>query len=144
MALCVFQRDKDNGLVNLNYAGAYNPLYIIRNGKNRHGIENLEGLEEIKPDKRPVGFYPGEQKPFTNHEIQLHKGDTIYISSDGYQDQFGGPRGKKFMSKRCRQLFLDIQEMSMEEQKEQLNKTIEDWKGNKEQVDDILVIGVRI
>ena len=74
----------------------------------------------------------------------MQKGDTIYLFSDGYIDQFGGPRGKKFMSKRLRQLFLEIQEMSMEEQKEHLDKTIEEWKGGGEQVDDILVIGVRV
>ena len=101
-------------------------------------------LIEFRADKQPVGYYPGEQKSFTNHEIQLKKGDTIYIFSDGYQDQFGGPKGKKFMSKQFRQLFLDIQEMNMEEQKEHLDKTIESWKGDKEQVDDILIIGVRI
>jgi len=82
--------------------------------------------------------------PFTNHEIQLQKGDTVYIFSDGYQDQFGGPKGKKFMSKRFRQLFLDIQGMNMEEQEEMLNQTIEEWKAGREQVDDILVIGVRV
>lgn len=134
MALCAFRYDKDNGVVNVQYAGAYNPLYLIREGT----------LQQIKADKQPVGFHFGEQMPFTNHNIPLRKGDTIYLFSDGYQDQFGGPRGKKFMSKRFRQLLLDIWEMSMEEQKEQLNKTIEDWKGNGEQVDDILVIGVRV
>ena len=121
-------------MINVQYAGAYNPLYLIRESE----------LQQIKADKQPVGFHFGKQQPFTNHEIQLQKGDTIYIFSDGYQDQFGGPRGKKFMSKRLRQLFLDIQEMSMEEQKEYLNKTVEDWKEGREQVDDILVIGIRI
>ncbi|MCH8317180.1 MAG: histidine kinase, partial [Bacteroidetes bacterium] len=70
--------------------------------------------------------------------------DTIYIFSDGYKDQYGGPRNKKFMAKRFRQLFIDIQRKSINEQKEVLNKTIEDWKGDIEQIDDILVIGVRI
>ena len=134
MALCAFMRDKDNGIVNLQFAGAYNPLYLIREGR----------LQQIKADKQPVGYHFGEEKHFTNNEIQLKKGDTIYIFSDGYQDQFGGPKGKKFMSKQFRQLFLDIQEMNMEEQKEHLDKTIEDWKGDEEQVDDILVIGVRV
>ena len=100
-------------------------------------------LIEVKPDKQPVG-YADAQKPFTNHNIQLNKGDTFYISSDGYQDQFGGPKEKKFMSKQLRNLFLDIKEMIMEEQKEHLNKTIEEWKGGRVQVDDILVIGVRV
>jgi len=170
---------------NLQYAGAYNPLYLIRStnkspleggsparagqgGVDASGTKSLDTkyqpagdsslrsaalhstqndkfeLTQIPADKQPVGYHFGEQKPFTNHEIQLQKGDTVYIFSDGYQDQFGGPRGKKFMSKRLRQLFLDIQEMNMEEQKEHLDKTIEDWKESREQVDDILVIGVRV
>ncbi|MBN4051177.1 tetratricopeptide repeat protein [bacterium AH-315-M05] len=118
----------------LEYAGANNPLYLIRKGE----------LQQIRADKQPVGFHMGEQTPFTNHEIQLKKGDTIYIFSDGYQDQFGGSRGKKYMSKRFRQLFIDVQTMNMDEQKEHLDKTIEEWKGDREQVDDILVIGVRV
>jgi len=185
MALCAFRYDKDNGVVNVQYAGAYNPLYIVRSTNKsplKGGSPDLSGqggvdtsgtkspdteyqpagdsslrsavlhstqndkfeLIQIPADKQPVGFHYGEQMPFTNHNIPLRKGDTIYLFSDGYQDQFGGPRGKKFMSKRFRQLLLDIQEMSMEKQKEQLNKTIEEWKGNGEQVDDILVIGVRV
>ena len=107
--------------------------------------ENGMSFYEIKADKHPIGAFMGEGlKYFTNHEIQLKKGDTVYIFTDGYQDQFGGPRGKKFMSKQFRQLFIDIQTMNMDEQKEHLDKTIEEWKGNGEQVDDILVIGVRV
>ena len=125
----------------LQFATANNPLYLIRNGN----------LQETKPDKQPVGLLHGEQKPFTNHKIQLQKGDTIYILSDGYQDQFGGEKGKKFMTKRLKKLFIDNSAKSMDEQKQILNKTIEDWKacpdqpgGSSEQVDDILIIGVRI
>ena len=134
MVLCCIQQDKSGNTL-LQYAGANNPLYIMREG----GKE----LIEVKADKQPVG-YTDDKKPFTNHDIQLQKGDTFYISSDGYQDQFGGPKGKKFMSKQFKQLFSDIKEMSMEEQKVHIDKTIEEWKGNEEQVDDILVIGVRV
>ncbi|MBN4051178.1 tetratricopeptide repeat protein [bacterium AH-315-M05] len=118
----------------LEYAGANNPLYLIRKGK----------LQQIKADKQPVGFLTEEQKPFTNHKITLQKGDTIYIFSDGYQDQFGGEKDKKFMAKRFRELLLSIQDKLMDEQKEILNKAIKDWQGNSAQVDDILVIGVKV
>jgi len=135
----------------LQYAGANNPLFIIRKGAKsseiyKEALPFKEGLggAVIKPDKQPIGYLTAEQKPFTHHEIQLQTGDTIYIFSDGYVDQFGGPQNKKFMIKRFRELLLSIQEKSMNEQKEILDKNIEDWRGNKDQVDDILVIGVRI
>jgi len=140
MALCAFYWRKDIGIVNLQYAGAFNPLYIIRNGSPDRSGQSSDKLEQIKADKQPVGYHYGKQMPFTNHNIPLRKGDTLYLFSDGYRDQFGGPRGKKFMSKRFKQLFLDIQEMGMEEQKKHLDKTIEDWKGDGEQVDDILFV----
>ena len=101
-------------------------------------------IEETKADRMPIGIYDDGGKTFTNNELQFQKGDVFYIFTDGYADQFGGPKGKKFMSKRFRQLFLEIQQMNMEEQGEFLDKTIEEWKGDGEQVDDILVIGVRI
>lgn len=118
----------------LEFAGAYNPLYLIRDGE----------IIQVKGDKFPVGAFLGMQQKFTNHEVQLQKGDTIYIFSDGFPDQFGGPRGKKFMYRRFRDLLLQIQEHSMEMQRKILDKTLEEWRGNLEQVDDILVIGVRI
>ncbi|MFH1321935.1 MAG: two-component regulator propeller domain-containing protein [Bacteroidota bacterium] len=134
--------EDENGGVMLEFAGAFNPLYLVRGNE----------LIETKSDRQPIGAY-GEEKihPFTNHKIPLQKGDTIYIFSDGYVDQFGGERGKKFMSKRFKQLFLDIQKMSMEDQKEHLDKTIEEWRTNPgspgrehDQIDDILVVGVRV
>jgi len=136
MALCAFQQDKDNGVVNLQYAGAYNPLYLIRN-------ESVE-LFEIKADRQPVGYYEGHDKPFTSHHLQLQKGDTLYIFSDGYQDQFGGPKGKKFSRSQFRELLCSVQDKSMSEQHDILDKTIEKWKSAEEQVDDILVIGIRM
>jgi len=122
--------DKNN---TLEFAAAYNPLFLIRNGE----------LLETKPDQQPIGFHTTELKPFTNHEIKLQKGDTVYIFSDGYQDQFGGPKDKKFKKQKMKKLLLSIQNKNMAEQEEILNKTIEDWKGDIEQIDDILVIGVR-
>ncbi|GIV28110.1 MAG: hypothetical protein KatS3mg027_1924 [Bacteroidia bacterium] len=132
IALCSY----DSETYELQFAGAYNPLYLVRDGK----------LIEIKADKFPIGgaLEDSDYRKYTSHNIQLKKGDTIYIFSDGYADQFGGTKGKKFMVKQFRQLILDIQNKSMEEQKRFLNDTIENWRGAHEQVDDILVIGVRI
>ena len=117
----------------LQVATAYNPVLIIRNKE----------IIEIKPDRQPVGFHTGEQKPFTHHELKLEKGDTVYIFSDGYPDQFGGKKDKKFMMKNFKKLLLSIQDKTMNEQKTILETTMVEWKGDTEQVDDILVMGVR-
>ena len=122
--------DKNN---KLQFSVANNPLFLIRNGE----------LLETKPDRQPVGFFTGEQKPFTHHELSVEKGDTVYIFSDGYHDQFGGPKDKKFMVKNFKKLLLSIQDKKMNEQKTILEETMAEWKGDTEQVDDILVIGVR-
>ncbi|OFY88994.1 MAG: hypothetical protein A2236_01585 [Bacteroidetes bacterium RIFOXYA2_FULL_33_7] len=81
---------------------------------------------------------------FTNHEIEINKGDCLYLISDGYEDQFGGSKGKKFMSKNLKQLFIDNCHLSMNEQKEVLEKTLTDWIGDGEQIDDITVMGIKI
>ena len=125
----------DFNTLELQYAGAYNPLYIIRKGQ----------LLQTKADKFPIGFFLGEdKKKFTNHTIQLERGDTVYIFSDGYADQFGGPFGRKFMAIPFRVLLMDINKQPIEKQREILNKPIEEWRGNLDQVDDMLVIGVKI
>jgi ligand-binding sensor domain-containing protein/serine phosphatase RsbU (regulator of sigma subunit) len=130
IALCTF--NKETGI--LEFAGAYNPLWLVRNNE----------ILEIKADKFPIGnSRTGDERRFTNHEIPLKKGDTIYIFSDGYSDQFGGPNGKKFKSSAFKNLLLSSQHLSMKEQYSVLNSTIESWRGNHEQVDDILVIGTR-
>ena len=128
----------------LQYAGANNPLWIIRPTSNslEHQTSNLE-LIEFKPNKQPIGKVENPL-PFTTHTIELQKGDTIYIFSDGYADQFGGERGKKFKYKSLKELLLSIQEQTLEEQKETLNTIFEKWKGDLEQVDDVCVIGVKI
>ncbi len=123
----------------MQFSGAYSPLYLIPN--------NTKELTVIKPDRMPVAISE-DMQPFTNHIIQLHKGDIIYLASDGYEDQFGGPKGKKFYSKYLRQLFTEICDKPMNEQKEILDKTIEDWKNSNgqeyEQTDDITVMGIKI
>ncbi|HIO73403.1 MAG TPA: hypothetical protein EYN38_09905 [Flavobacteriales bacterium] len=100
-------------------------------------------LLPLAADKQPVGFHTTEQKPFTHHELKLEKGDAVYLFSDGYPDQFGGPKNKKFMMKNFKKLLLSIQDKTMNEQKTILEDTMKAWKGDTEQIDDILVIGVR-
>ena len=118
----------------LRFAGAYNPLYIIRDNE----------LEIIKTSKFAIGsFKPGEQN-FETFEIDIKKGDKIYIFSDGYPDQFGGEKGKKFMYRRFKELLLSTINESMEDQKRLLDQRIESWRGDHEQVDDILVFGVEV
>ena len=131
LAMCTL----DFKTLKLQYAGAYNSLYYI-NGKE---------LTEIKADKIPIGVnVNGIVDQYTHHTVQLTKGNTIYLFTDGYADQFGGPKGRKYMAKRFKEHLVDIQHLSMNEQKENLNKTIEDWQDKLEQVDDILIIGVRV
>ena len=117
----------------LEYAGANNPLWIIRNNE----------VLETKADKQPIGQYDHRQ-PYTNHKTALQKGDIIYIFSDGYVDQFGGPKGKKFKSKPFKALLLTIQNETMDKQKELIEQSFESWRGKNEQVDDVCVIGVRV
>jgi serine phosphatase RsbU (regulator of sigma subunit) len=146
MALAIINNDN----LELQFAGAYNPLYIIRK-KNSHDNEysDLIAMEsekyhllEIKADRQPIGIYLDEKK-FTTNYFQLFKNDTVYIFSDGFADQLGGPRGKKFLSRKFKETLLQIQDKSMDMQKTILNKILEDWQGNLEQVDDILVFGIR-
>ncbi|MBD3639019.1 MAG: SpoIIE family protein phosphatase [Crocinitomicaceae bacterium] len=119
----------------LEYAGAHNPLWIIR--------KDGEEVIEIKADKQPIGDFDF-RKPFTNHAVQLNKGDQIYFFSDGYVDQFGGPKGKKFKYKTLKKLLFEIRDKSMQQQEEFLDITFNEWKGDLEQLDDVCVIGVRI
>jgi len=141
--LCCIDIEK----MEMQCAAANNPIWILKGSTNVR--ENLEGtseaaLIEIPPDKMPVGVQYGEQKPFTLKTVKLNRGDTVYLFSDGYADQFGGPKGKKFKYKQLQQLIRDNAQLSMVEQKKVLEKTLEDWKGSLEQVDDVLVIGIRV
>lgn len=145
-ALCSI--DLENSIV--EYSGANNPLYIIK--KNNNGslekdnagtkFKQLDNLFEIKGDRRPVG--PSENKEhFTNYKLQLEKGDCIYFFTDGFPDQFGGPKGKKYMYKSFKRYLISISNLPVEEQQNKLEKEFSRWQGNHEQVDDICVIGVR-
>ena len=123
----------DDQEMKLQYAGAYNPLLMVRNKQ----------LTEITADKMPIAIYE-RMREFTNHEIAIEKKDLFYFFSDGYEDQFGGPDGKKFKTRRFRELLVEISSEPMQEQKDILEKRFEEWKGDQDQVDDIVVVGVRI
>lgn len=117
----------------IEFSGAQNPIYIV----------NKDELVEIKGDKHPIGSSL-EAKNFANHGVTAQKGDMLYLFTDGYIDQFGGPKGKKFMRKRFKELLQSIQSMDVKTQKLHLDNTIMDWMKEEEQLDDILVIGIRV
>ena len=128
IALCVIDTENHE----IQFAGANNPLYVVHNGE----------LIEYPSDKMPIGF-AYEYHEFTNKTIKLTKDDTFYIFSDGYMDQFGGEKNKKFSPHRFQKLITDIHDKPMEEQKGILYMTLEEWKGEKDQIDDIIIIGFR-
>jgi serine phosphatase RsbU (regulator of sigma subunit) len=129
IALCVI----DNDSMTLQYAGAYNPVYIIRDGE----------LQEIKATRNPIGIYLKEVS-FQSNDFSLRKGDVLYTFSDGYIDQFGGEDERKFKARTFKDLLMEIHQKPMQEQEAILDKTIIEWQGKAEQTDDILVFGVRI
>jgi hypothetical protein len=145
----------------MQFAGANNPGYLItrsdeiknkltgESGLKIFGSSQLkagDGLEgiEIRPDKMPIGFYHIENKPFRTQRITVFPGDCIYLFSDGYADQFGGPRGRKFKYSRLKEVLLTNFARPMHEQKDILEQTYMDWKGALDQVDDILLLGFRV
>ena len=129
ITICCIDKTKNE----LTYSSANNSLYIIRDNE----------LIIYKGDKQPCGFYH-ENKPFTSHTIPLNANDCIYTFTDGYADQFGGPKGKKFRYKQFEETLLKNVSDPFSGQKNKLSTTIENWRGDLEQVDDILVIGVKI
>jgi serine phosphatase RsbU (regulator of sigma subunit) len=128
IAVCVVDFDKNI----LWYAGANNPLYLVRGGE----------LFNYRADKMPVAIHY-KMEPFTLHRIELQKGDAFYIFSDGYADQFGGPKQKKFMSMQLRETLVAMAGMPMIQQGERLNEIFEGWRGDSPQIDDVTLIGVR-
>ena len=145
IALCAYNTKTGK----LQYAGAYNPLWVI-NQREDMGVEtiqvvNEEGgpiLHEIKGTRQPIGKF-SVKRPFDGHEIQLEKGDIIYLISDGYADQFGGKSGKKFKYKQLKSLLIGISGYEMSNQHQMLNSAYEKWKGELEQVDDVCIMGIR-
>jgi len=135
----------DHSTNTVKYAGANNPLYIISN-INHQGFKTLDGLDgfyEVKPNKMPIAIYP-KMKNFTTREIQLQKGDYLYLFSDGYADQFGGEKSKKFGYKRFRKILNENVDNPIIQQKIVLENELELWKNGSEQIDDIVVIGLRL
>jgi len=137
ITLCIIDREN----MELQYAGAYNPLYYVREGK----------LMEIKADRMPIGISSEANLSFTNHRLNLQKDDTLYLFSDGYVDQIGGERRKKFMSSRFKTLLQEVQDINMAEQKAVLERTLNEWMGltglhknEHEQIDDIVVMGIKV
>ncbi len=130
MALCII----DNKKRTMEYAGANNPLYLLRNKE----------LEAVKADRMPIGIHRKAKESFKNNVIDLKNDDIVYIFSDGFVDQFGGEHGHKYMAGNFKKLLLSIQEKTMKDQKEILEQSFNEWKGNHKQLDDILVIGFKV
>lgn len=131
MALCAFPKNK----MEVHFSGANRPMLHFSNGV----------MNTIKPDKHTIGgAIDNVEKDFTMHVLQLQKGDMLYLFTDGYADQFGGPQGKKFMSKKLEQLLTSIAVLDCSQQKVKLESAFKEWKGSLEQVDDVCVVGIRI
>jgi serine phosphatase RsbU (regulator of sigma subunit) len=129
LALCVLDTKNHT----LDYAGAFNPVYIIHD----------QELIEIQGDKMPVGIGAEEERAFSSHTYELRDNDNIYLFSDGFADQFGGPSGRKFKYRPFRKLLIGISQLPMMEQKLKIEQTFDDWKGNNRQLDDVLIVGFR-
>lgn len=125
--------DGNGAVARLQWSGANNPLWYISNGK----------LTEIKANKQSIGK-TDNPRPFTTHSIQLHRGDTFYLFTDGYADQFGGAQGKKFKYKTLKEMLLQNSSFSLIEQKEKLESSFQTWMGSLEQIDDVTIVGIRV
>jgi serine phosphatase RsbU (regulator of sigma subunit) len=130
LAFCILNKNRTK----LEFSGAYNSLLIFHEGEPH----------EYHADRMPIGIYYGEKESFTNYAINVKKGDVLYIFTDGYADQFGGPRGTKFMKYNLKKLLSEIYYRPMDEQRQILETEFEKWKGSLNQVDDVTILGVRI
>ncbi len=156
----------DLGILVINYenneiefSGAYNPCWVVRELTDGEKISYLKDeleidrssvsdgkflLDTIEPDRMPIGISSRMNQPFKMHKHQLEKGVSYYLLSDGYSDQFGGDSGRKFLKKNLKKLILEVQGLPMEKQRDLLEKRLRDWMGDHEQVDDILIMGIRV
>ena len=149
MDISILRINPNSGLG--EWAGAYNPIWVIRKS-DAPGMRNSNfttarsseefTLYEIKANKFPIGSveHMGE---FTNHEIQLHRGDSVYLFSDGFADQFGGPQGKKYLSGRFKDTLLELESQPILERQKLLKERFDSWKNGRDQVDDVCVFGIR-
>jgi serine phosphatase RsbU (regulator of sigma subunit) len=119
--------------VTLKWSGANNPLWVVKQGQ----------LLEIKPDKQAIGKIENP-RPYTTHTLDLNRSDMIYLFTDGYADQFGGPMGKKLKYTQLNNLVLSIYHLPLSEQKKKLDDAFQEWKGTLEQVDDVCIIGIKV
>ena len=124
----------DRKAMKMEFSGANNSIWIFRNGE----------MIEKRADKMPIGIHEGKRRTFTNHEVVLEKDDCIYLSTDGYADQMGGPKRKSFKAKYLKELLLKNHHLEMQEQHRILESTIEEWRGELEQIDDMLLMGIRV
>jgi serine phosphatase RsbU (regulator of sigma subunit) len=139
--LCVFDYDT----MKLHIAAANNPIWIVSQPTIKTDLwEEPWQLSQISADKQPIGKFKEEVTPFSLKTVSVEKGEMIYLFSDGYADQFGGPKGKKFKYKQLQELLTSIAKLPITEQHTVLNETITNWQGNLDQVDDILIVGIRI
>jgi serine phosphatase RsbU (regulator of sigma subunit) len=136
LCLCSLPIKMDGDNINITYSGANRPLWIVR--------DKAEEIEEIKATKLAIGGFTEDLQEFEQHDVSLKKGDTIYLFSDGYADQFGGVKKKKLMTGKFKDLILSIQHLGMADQQNYLDTFIEEWMDGLEQIDDILVIGIKL
>ncbi|MGE0569091.1 MAG: PP2C family protein-serine/threonine phosphatase, partial [Bacteroidia bacterium] len=131
-AICKIK--KNGNAFQLSYAGANRPLYIVRNDNS---------LEEIKPTKQAVGGFTPFNQTYQEHQVSVQKGDTIFMTTDGYADQFGSSKNKKITTKRFKDLLCKVSFDQFNSQQEKLESFFKDWQGKQEQLDDVLVIGIQ-
>jgi serine phosphatase RsbU (regulator of sigma subunit) len=130
VAFCILHKNR----MTLEFSGAYNPMFLVHNGE----------FMEYRADRMPIGIYYGEKESFTNYELKVNKGDIIYIFSDGFADQFGGPKKTKYMKYNLKKLLSEIHEKPMNVQRRILEDEFENWKGPANQIDDVTILGVKI